>query len=288
MVIQRAGVLPELARLAILVDAFGGCLPDGGNELDAVVLLTTFGRIYDCELPGLRRVVTAENRQHLLRAGDAARMRDGGGEPGIVAVELRLPRAVRIHLEQRLHEDLAPVVVVPARVDDAAIIENLRVNGVDLVEAETTEVAAFGVAGVEIANLSPPAVHGLDAAAGSEDEVTVGKVGRLVIGEAKTGGHLADLVGGDVQFINMVVVFVEGFLPGKQNAPAIPRNGGVADCASGIGNQGADFAVSSVHFEQTEFGAGAEVPFLLCVGEALSVGEEGGTDGAVFGEDDAR
>ena len=62
-----------------------------------------------------------QNGQDLVAAGNAARMVNGGREPGVVPVELGLRGSVRIHLEEGLGKYLPPVVVVPAGIDDATV-----------------------------------------------------------------------------------------------------------------------------------------------------------------------
>jgi len=52
----------------------------------------------------------------------------GVGRVGAMSCELRLPGAVRIHLEQALDENLAAVAVFPARVDNSPIGAEIAVD----------------------------------------------------------------------------------------------------------------------------------------------------------------
>ena len=79
----------------------------------------------------------------------------------------------------------------------------------DLVVAEAAEEAAVAVARVEVAHLGPPAIHALDAAGGVEDEVAVGQVGALVVGEAEAEGETGGACHRGGWLVEMVVVLVE-------------------------------------------------------------------------------
>ena len=90
-------------------------------------------------------------------------MGDGRGGPGIVAVVLGLARAVRVHLKERLGEDLAAVIVIPPRVDDPAVIHDGRIHRMDLIESKPSQKSAVAITGVQIAHLGVEAIHLLNA-----------------------------------------------------------------------------------------------------------------------------
>ena len=265
LLVQGIGILPKLAHLPVGVGVLRRRVTHGRDKLNPGALLPAPGRVNDRQLAGLRRVVATENGEHLLRAGNAARMGDGGGRPGIVAVELRLPRAVGVHLKERLHEDLAPVVVVPARVNHAAIVQHLRIDRMHLVEPETPEVAAIPVAGVKVARLCPEATNGLNAARRGEDDVVVRQVSGLVIGEAQARRDLAHEVGGHIQLVEMVVVLIKRLLPREEHALTIPRHRRIADCARGIGHEGTHLAVKPFHLQHAQLRVRQEMAFILRV-----------------------
>ncbi len=156
-------ILKEFTVLAVVIDALGFGRPNRSNKLSTGIFLASFGRIEDAEFAGLGGVMTGEDRHYFFSAGNAAGMADCRGEPGIVFVEFGLGGAIGIHLKQGLREHLTAIVVVPAHVNDPAIIEDLRVDGVHLIETKPAEVTAVGVAGVEIADLGPPAIDRLNA-----------------------------------------------------------------------------------------------------------------------------
>ena len=210
---QRIWVLPEFPLLPVGIDALGRRLADWGDELDAAVPLAAPGGVNDRQFARLRRMVAAQDGQDLLRAGDAPRMGDGGREPAIVSVKCGLPGAVRIHLKEGLGENLAPVIVIPSGINHAAIIQDLGIEGVDLVKAEAAQESALRVAGVEIADLRPPAIHRLHATRRSKHDVVVRQVRRLVVRKAQARSNLRNLVGRYVQFVEVIVILVERLLP---------------------------------------------------------------------------
>ena len=201
-------------------------------------------------------------------------MGDGGGEPGIVAVELRLPRAIGVHLEQRLHEDLAAVVVIPASVSHAAILHHLRIHRMHLVEAETMEIAAIRTASVEVARFRPPAIDGLHAARRGEDDVVVGQVSGFVIGKAQARRDLAHLVGGDIELVQMVIILVQRLLPREQHPLTVPRHRRIAYRPGAVGHQRTQLAVRSLHLQQTQLRVRQEMALVLSVRLPFGVREE--------------
>ena len=71
-------------------------------------------------------------------------MQHGSGKPGIVAVELGLACAVVIHHEEGLGIDLAAIVVIPACVNDATVLEVLLVEEAALGLDEIGTGTVFG------------------------------------------------------------------------------------------------------------------------------------------------
>ena len=192
--IQRKRIAEQFPLLAIGIDAFRLGLTLRRHELHALIFIATECRVDHREFAGLRGVVAAEDGQHLARAGDAAGVGDGGGKPRAVGIKPGLATAVGVHLKQGLREHLAAVVVIPAGVDDPAVVQHLRIDGVHLVEAEPVQAFAVGIAGVQVARLRPPAIDGLHAAGRGENQVVVRQIGRFVIRHALAGGDLADPV----------------------------------------------------------------------------------------------
>jgi len=226
---ERVGILEEVAVLAIGVDALGQRLADRRDELHALGLLLPAARIDDRELAGLDRVMPGGDGDGLVGARDGPRVEQCGGEPGVVAVVLGLGRAVGVHLEQPLGEDLATVAVVPARVEHAAVVGDCWVVVVDLVEGQAAEVPAVSVACVEVADLGPPAVDRLDAAGGVEDDGAIGQVRALVVGEAQAVGELPDAARGEIHLVEVVVILAVGLLPREQHPLPVEGDIGVTD-----------------------------------------------------------
>ena len=135
-------------------------------------------------------------------------MHDRRWEVRVVPVKFSLRRAVRIHLEEGLRIDLPTVVVVPSRVDDAPVVEKLRIIDGDLIEGKSTQESALVVAGVEVRDFSAPAVGNLRAPRRSEEEIAVGEIDRLDIGDALSGGNLTRLLRVDVVLVEMEIILV--------------------------------------------------------------------------------
>ena len=213
----------------------------------------------------LRRVVSRKDSQHLLRAGDAARVEDGRGEVRGVAVELLLVCAVRVHLEERLRIYLTAVVVFPARVrDGAAARMNLRVVAVHLVEADAAHELAVAVHQEHVARAHVPAVHVLKAARGAEHDVAVRKIDSLVVGHALSERQLTHGACRHVHFVEMVVVVAGGLLPREEDALAVVRNVRVAYHAVVVVDQRRLPDVQPfVQRQHAQAGAGLEVELLL-------------------------
>lgn len=110
-------------------------------------------------------------------------MQDGRGEVRIVSVTFRLIRAVRIHLEQALREDLTAIVVLPSRVKHTSVIADGRIIRMHLIKRQSPQVPAVPVTRVETADLGIETVHNLDAARRVEDQVAVRQIGTFVIRE---------------------------------------------------------------------------------------------------------
>ena len=239
VLVQRIRILPLVAFLSVLVDANQSLrLHLRRHERHADRLLASKRGIDDRELALLRRVVSRKDGQHLLRTGNAARVEDGRGEVRGVAVELLLVGAVRVHLEERLRVDLAPVVVFPARVGDgAAAGMHLRVVAVHLVEADAAHELAVAVHQEHVARAHVPAVHVLETTRGAEHDVAVRKIDSLVVGHALPERQLADAARRHVHFVEMVVVAAGGLLPREENALPVVRNIRVANHAVGVVEQ---------------------------------------------------
>jgi hypothetical protein len=233
-------------------------------------------------------VVAGGDPEDLLGARDLSGVEDRGGKPGVVAVAFGLAGAVDVHLEERLGEELAAVVVLPAGIEDAAVVGHGGEVGVDLVEAEAAEALAVLVAGVEVGDLGPPAVDGLDAAGGAEDDVAVGEAGGLVVGVAESVGELADPLRGDVDLIEVVVVLPVVLLPGEDDLGPVVGDVGVADDALGVVDERGDLAVEALLVEEAEGAAGDPVALGLGVALALGVGVVAAADVPVLGEDELR
>ena len=152
--------------------------------------------------------MSSGDRQNAVGTGNAASVHDRRWEVRVVSVKFSLRRAVGIHLEEGLRIDLPAVVVVPARVDDASVVEKLRIIDGDLVEGESTHEPALSVAGVEVRDFGAPAVGNLRASGRPEEEIAVGEVDRLDIGDALSRGNLPRLLRIDVVFVEVKIVLV--------------------------------------------------------------------------------
>ena len=298
ILVQRIGILPLVAFLPVLVDLdrIAGLLL-GRNQEDAARLLPSEGRIDDGELALLGRVVAGQHGEDLGRVRDAPRVQDGRREIRVVAVELGLVRAVRVHLEQRLRIDLAAVVVLPARVGDQAVARvDLRVVGVHLVEADPAHEPAVAIHQEHVAHAHVPAVHVLEAAGGTEHDVAVGQVHALVVRHALPEGQLPDRARRDVHLVQVVVVAPGRLLPREQDALPVVRHVRVADHAVLVAQQHRlPRAQIVVQFEQAQAGAALEVELLhhaagiedVLVAHGIRVGVVRPAHVEVLGEDDA-
>jgi hypothetical protein len=152
-------------------------------------------------------------------------------------------------------DQAAAVVVVPAGVDDLAGGQDLRVVVVDLVEAKAADELAVGIAAVEVGDRVGPAVDELDAAGRAEDDVAIGKVDSLDVGDADRIGELADLAGGELHLVEVVVIRFRILLPGEEEFLAIPGDVGIADRPFLVGEQGFDPAEPAVVQAQAAEGA---------------------------------
>ena len=65
-----------------------------------------------------------------------------------------------------------------------------------------------------------------------------------------SAGELAHLAGADVEFVEVVIVAVQGFLPGKYHPFAIPGYCWIADRSRRIRDQGPHFSEKPFHLQQ--------------------------------------
>ena len=146
------------------------------------------------------------------------------GKPRVVPVQLRLTGTVRVHLKEALRIDLAAIVVVPARVDDTAVIGDRGIIRVHLVKRQLPQVPAVSVAGEQVADLGPPAVDGLHAPSGVEDDIAAWQVRAFVVGVSQARSELSDLTIRNGHFVKVIVIFGERLFPAEQDALAVGRS----------------------------------------------------------------
>ena len=107
----------------------------------------------------------------------------------------------------------------------------------DLVECQPAKEAAIAVARVQVAHLRPPAIDGLHAAGGTEDDLAVRRVNPLIVGETQAKGQLPHPAGRGIELVEMIVILVQRFFPGKQHFLPVVGDVGIAEHAAGIVDQ---------------------------------------------------
>ncbi len=145
---QRVGV--EEARPAVVdelvLDHRLDLLAPAGDALDhAVGLEAALGRVEEHQLAHARHAVVAgdDGRHHRRVAGDRPGVEQRVRPVGVGAVVLGLPGAVRVHVEQDAGEVVRRVRVLPAGVEDAAVVEHGRAPVVVLVEAQLAQAVVL-------------------------------------------------------------------------------------------------------------------------------------------------
>ncbi len=285
---QRVRILKQFAFLPEGIDLHRGRVADRGDQLRAGVLLAAFRRVDQNQFARLPGMMARGDGRDFLSPRHAASVQNRGGEPRVAAVEVTLVGPVGVHLQQRLRIDLPAVVVLPTRVQDAAVVRDRRIIVMDLIECQPPQETAVAVAAVQIADLGPPAVDDLHAAGRVEDDVAVRQVGGFVIRDAQAAGQLPDGPRCQVHLVQMVVVFAVGFLPGEQHAAAVVGHIRIADHAARIVDQRLDAQLVAVPACQAKRRAGDEMAFRLRVRLAFGVGVVRAAQRVMLGEHELR
>ena len=68
----------------------------------------------------------------------------------VVAVELGLRGPIRVHHEQLMHLAGDAVIVLPPRVHNPAVLEDLRVQRVRLMVSQPPQVTPFAVTAIQV------------------------------------------------------------------------------------------------------------------------------------------
>ena len=151
----------------------------------AVGLEAPLRRVEEHELAHARHPVVAGDDADDLGGviGDRPRVENRVRPVGVAAVVLHLPRAVGVHREQQPREVVRRVGVLPARVEDAAVVHDGRAPVVVLVEAELADLAGRAVEQVEVRDLvrAGDAGDALEDARRVEEDSPVGQVARVVV-----------------------------------------------------------------------------------------------------------
>ena len=197
-----------------------------------------------------------QNGDQFIRAGDGTGVTDHGWEPGVISVVFCLTRSVRAHLKKRLRIQLSAIVIIPARIRDASVVQDTRMRGVDLIEPEPTQILPVLVARVQITDLRLPAINRLHTARRNKNNVAVWEVTGLIISHPFPERQLTDFARLSIHLEQVKIVVIDGgsFLPGKQDFCSIKRNIDIADNPRFIFEQRFHFAC--FYIEHTERGTG--------------------------------
>ena len=127
-------------------------------------------------------------------ARHGTRIEEGRGPVGVAAVELALVGSVGIHAHEEARVGVGGVGVLPALVEDLAVVHDARRPVVLLIEAELADPRPIGAHAVEIGHVGVAlhARHGDAAGRGSEEEIAVRQVAGIVVVHSLThmGCHL--------------------------------------------------------------------------------------------------
>ena len=273
---QRVRIAELISLLTVMVYVNGFRVTIGSDQLSAGVFLCAKARVENAQLSALAGMVPGEDAQNLAGAGNAAGVKNRRREPAVVAVERRLTRAFKPHLEQTLRVNLTAVVVIPAGVKNLTFFRQGWVVVVNLIDGYAAQIFAVFRDAIEIGNLGIPAVDNLNAAGGVKQDVAVGQAARLVVCIAQPKGELRYFLRFDVHSIEMVVVQQVRLLHGKDNVVALERDVRVAnDPARAIQQKRLfNFAVFG-EFQHPQLRAGAEMAFRVGVGQSFRIGVMG-------------
>ena len=229
--VERVRILEQFADLPVSVDSLRRGFANRGDQRRALVFLRPLRTVDHHQLAVLVGVVPGRDRDHLAGSRNAASVHHRRREIGVVPVKFRLAGAVDVHREERLRVNLPAVVVIPTGVNDATVLDDLRVVDRYLVDRNAAEEAALRVARVKVRNLRPPAVGDLRATGRAEEEIAVREVNRLNVGDAETERDLTRLFRFNIVFVEVEIVFREALAHRENDSFAVPRDVGVANRA---------------------------------------------------------
>ena len=191
-VVEREGALVRAADVVAvaLVDLadvdLGRQVADAGGGVVAV------GDVDDADGAAAGAVVAGEDAEDFGRAGDGARLHEGGRAEHAVAEEAGQAGAVRVDGPEALDRDGGLVHVFPARVDDAAIVQHARGEIVHDVGREPGHARAVALHAMQDADRRHPAIGEARRAGGEEGDAAVGQPAGVVV-VVRAVGELAQL-----------------------------------------------------------------------------------------------
>ncbi len=239
--------LGRIGRLG--TDEVGGLAPRGAVEfgvdkLNALTRLDASGEVNQAKLPLIDGVMPGDQGNRFPRTRDAVRVDDRRREHAVVPVVFRLGRAVWIHRKQRMKEKCGAVIVLPAGENDSAVLQNLGIAGHELVGRQAADIAAVGIAGINVPAGAVPAIANMHVARRREDDTAIRQECRLAIrdgqgfvvfpeGECDLG-HSARR---HIHRIEVIGAGIEGVSHGKHQRASVPGEIWVADRAFGLFKQ---------------------------------------------------
>jgi hypothetical protein len=143
-------ILEQFALLTEEIVPVGDKGPHRRDALQALVFLRTLASIQTHQFAALVGVMAGADHQDALRSRDRLGMDDRPRRVRVVAVKLDLRGPIGVHHEQLMHLAGDAVIVLPPRVHNPAIVEDLRVQRVRLVVSQPPQVTPLAVAAVQV------------------------------------------------------------------------------------------------------------------------------------------
>ena len=202
------------------------------------------------------------DQHHAVRARDRL-----GVEIDVAGVEIAevdgLAGAVGVHRPEVVIVDLRAIDVFPAGVEDSPVGQHPGRVVLLEVRRELAEVAAVGVAAVEIGHLGQPAVDPAPAAGGNENDAAVGQEAGLDV-VVDAGGQLPQSAAVGSDLVEVVRVLAASTI-GEDDPPAVVIDARVADGPLRIVDQHGHLAAGEAQLAE---------PAALAVALLMSVGRE--------------
>ena len=147
-----------------------------------------------------------EGADHLLRAGDGAGFQLRPRRLGAVAVIDDMVGAVGIGRPQALRIAEIAIDILPAVVDHAAVGQQRGVSLVQRAVADLLDVGPVGLHREEVAHDVPVAHAVLGLAGRREEDLAVGQVDRVDVGDARAEGQLLQVRAVGMDLVEVVIV----------------------------------------------------------------------------------